>query len=79
MVVVGRPRSGLDVVGEVPAGQVDGVNRSFQTTFNIRAGTVRLFLNGVRLAAADFVANANAVILTSAPRAGDELTLDYSR
>jgi hypothetical protein len=79
MVVVGRPRSGLEIVGETPAGLVDGVNRAFQTAFRIRTGTLRVFLNGVRLAAEDYAADVNQVLFDSAPRAGDELTFDYYR
>lgn len=79
MVVVGRPRSGLEIVGETPGGLINGVNRAFSTAFRFRAGTLRVFLNGVRLAAEDYVANVNEIVFSYAPRTGDELTLDYYR
>lgn len=79
MVVVGRPRGGLEIVGETPSGVINGANRAFQTAFRIRAGSLRVFLNGVRVAAEDYVANMNEVLFDAAPRSGDELTFDYYR
>lgn len=76
-----RGISSSDIYGEIPSGPVDGINRLFSLSSPIQAGTLRLFLNGVRLrggSSYDYsILNPTQIELVYAPRIGDTLMADY--
>lgn len=65
---------------EVPAGALDGSNAVFTLLAAPSAGTLRLYLNGLRQSGGgnDFTLAGNAITFTAAPRAGDALLCDYN-
>jgi hypothetical protein len=68
------------VVAEVPTGAVNGVNAAFTLAFAPKAGTVKVYLNGLRqlIGAANSYTIAGSVItFVTAPSTGDELFVDY--
>jgi hypothetical protein len=71
------------VENEVPSGVIDGMNATFSTSQVFRAGTTRLYLNGVRQrtgASFDYVESGSSnVVFSLAPKAGDTLLIDYTR
>lgn len=81
MVVI-RPSS-RGVENEVPSGPVDGSNSTFSTAFSFKTGSTRLYLNGVRQrtgAGFDYIESGSSnVVFTLAPKAGDNLLIDYTR
>ena len=80
MIVTGPSRS-TEVYGELPAGPVDGMNATFVTSVPFRAGTERLYLNGVRQMRANDYVVIPPVTLTFVlpPRATDHVLVDYLR
>lgn len=65
--------------GEVPAGQKNGVNRSFQTANNYESYSLAVYLNGVRLTRGDdyLESNPNTFEMLFAPSSTDTLRVDY--
>lgn len=74
----------VEVIGEVPAGDVNGENTIFATQYQYRQGTPRVYLNGVRLRAGsdnDYTLGEGRtnVILKTPPSSGDVVLVDYIR
>lgn len=64
------------VLGEIPAGLVNGVNNSFTTAFEF--ASVSLYINGLKQMNAHFSTSGNSVIIIDdPPQTGDEVTVDY--
>jgi hypothetical protein len=72
-----------NLIREVPAGPIDGVNTTFTLSVSPEAGSVYLFLNGLLLeegATADYtLPAAQTVVMTQAPLPGDKLDASYKR
>lgn len=65
------------ILGEVPAGAVNGSNVTFTLTENPAAG-IALFKNGLRLAlTTDYTIDGKTITMTSAPSGGAVLLVDY--
>jgi len=74
------PVSFTFVRGEVPAGVVDGANAVFTLASTPAAGSVALYLNGLRLLAGagnDYTLAGAIITMATAPQAGDVLIADY--
>lgn len=67
------------VNGEVPSGDINGINPLFTTTFPYRNGTLSIFLNGAKLTQyVDFTLSIpQQFVLNTAPVSGDFLRVDY--
>jgi hypothetical protein len=76
---------GLDVViqDEVPAGSVDGANDTYMTVFGYQAGSLRVYLNGLRQsagAADDYLeVDGQTFAFGIPPALGDVIRVDYVR
>ncbi len=70
--------SGSEIYGETPGGAANGTNTTFTTSNTPLAGTLRLYLNGVRLLNSQWTLAGTSVTLTTAPQPGDVLAVDYS-
>lgn len=65
------------VSGEVPTGAIDGVNKTFTTTFPF-SSLVGVYLNGIRQSAGYFtIINTTTFQLDDPPIVGDDLEVDY--
>jgi hypothetical protein len=65
---------------EVPNGGIDGNNRSFQLQNLPTAGSVKVWLNGIRMHAPEDYAISGRVIIFAigvTPQAGDILFVEY--
>lgn len=69
----------IGIYGETPNGAIDGLNRNYYTNNNYMAGTLSIFLNGLRQrTAADYaVLGQNGFQMNLAPFMGDTLSVDY--
>ena len=70
------------VVEETPSGTINGSNTSFTIANTPTAGTVKLYLNGVRQksgAGNDYTISTNTITMTTAPVSGDVLIADYMK
>lgn len=76
---IGISSSDTDVVGEVPSGAVDGVNKNFVTALNVKTNSLAVFVNGLRQKQTlDYtVTGANTFQFNVAPALGDLVTVDY--
>lgn len=71
----------FQVVRQVPAGTIDGVNSSFTPGSLFVNGSEMVFLNGILQNAGgnDYTGNGTTIVFTSAPLAGDILLVSYWR
>ena len=71
----------IHVYSEVPAGTVGGGNLVFTTAHTFKAGTTRLFINGLRLKpVTNYTESAgNTLTFAIAPPGGSILLVDYDR
>jgi hypothetical protein len=70
------------VTEETPSGSINGSNTSFTIANTPTAGTVKLYLNGVRQksgAGNDYTISTNTITMTTAPVSGDVLIADYMK
>lgn len=72
------------VAGEVPAGDIDGTNDTFTLNYAPRAGTLKVYRNGLKLragAANDYTLAGNVITFTAdaRPEAGSVVEVDYER
>ena len=70
------------VFNEVPSGSVNGSNTTFTLAYTPTAGTLLLYLNGVRLKSGsgnDFTLSTNTITMTTAPVTNDVLLCDYMK
>lgn len=70
------------VFEETPSGSINGSNVTFTIANTPTAGTVRLYLNGVRQksgAGNDYTITTNTITMTTAPVSGDVLLVDYMK
>lgn len=70
------------VSNEVPSGTVNGSNTAFTLANTPTAGTVQLYLNGVRLqpgAGNDYTLSGLTITMLYAPQTGDQLLADYRK
>lgn len=65
------------LVIEVPTGNVNGVNKSFNVTNSVIGGVVDLSINGVRLKPADYSYSSPTITLVTAPAIGQEVVCSY--
>jgi len=68
------------VTEETPSGSVNGSNTSYTLANTPTAGTLRLYLNGIRLksgAGNDYTISTNTITMATAPISGDVLIADY--
>ena len=70
------------VTEETPSGSINGSNTAFTLANTPTAGTVKLYLNGVRQksgAGNDYTISTNTITMTTAPISGDVLLADYMK
>ena len=70
------------VTEETPSGSINGSNTSFTIANTPTAGTVKLYLNGVRQksgAGNDYTITTNTITMTTAPISGDVLIANYMK
>ena len=70
------------VTEETPSGSINGSNTSFTLANTPTAGTLKLYLNGIRLksgAGNDYTISTNTITMTTAPISGDVLLADYMK
>lgn len=70
------------VTNEVPSGTINGSNTAFTLANSPTAGTVSLYLNGVRLqpgAGNDYTISGATITMLYAPATGDQLLADYRK
>ena len=70
------------VTEETPSGSINGSNTSFTIANTPTAGTVKLYLNGVRQksgAGNDYTITTNTITMTTAPVSGDVMIVDYMK
>lgn len=70
------------VTEETPSGSINGSNTSFTLANTPTAGTLKLYLNGVRLksgAGNDYTLSTATITMTTAPISGDVLIADYMK
>lgn len=70
------------VTEETPSGSINGSNTTFTLANTPTAGTVKLYLNGVRQksgAGNDYTITTNTITMTTAPVSGDVLLVDYMK
>lgn len=70
------------VVEETPSGSINGSNTTFTIANTPTAGTVKLYLNGVRQksgAGNDYTITTNTITFTTAPVSGDVILCDYMK
>lgn len=70
------------VFEETPSGSINGSNVTFTIASTPTAGTVRVFLNGVRQksgAGNDYTITTNTITFTTAPISGDVIIVDYMK
>lgn len=70
------------VFEETPSGSVNGSNVTFTLATTPTSGTLRLYLNGMRLksgATNDYTLSTNTISMTTAPISGDVLIADYMK
>jgi hypothetical protein len=68
------------VTEETPSGSVNGSNTSYTLANTPTAGSLKLFLNGIRLKSGsgnDYTISTNTITMTTAPISGDVLIADY--
>jgi hypothetical protein len=69
---------GSEMSGEVPTGDVNGVNAAFTLANTPIAGSVKVSLNGARQkATVDYTISGATVTFTYAPLTGDSILVDY--
>ena len=71
---------GTAVWSETPAGAINGSNTSFTLANTPDSGTLRLYLNGLRLKAGvgqDFTLSGLTITMLYAPETGSNLLADY--
>ena len=72
--------TGLGTFNETPSGTINGSNTVFTTAGAYQAGTLRVYLNGVRAKSADYTETTPAsgtFTMATAPTTGDLLRVDY--
>jgi hypothetical protein len=70
------------VTEETPSGSINGSNVTFTLANTPTAGTLKLYLNGVRQksgAGNDYTISTNTITMTTAPVSGDVLIADYMK
>jgi hypothetical protein len=70
------------VTEETPSGTINGSNVTFTLAVTPTAGTLKLYLNGVRQksgAGNDYTISTNTITMTTAPISGDVLISDYMK
>lgn len=72
---------GVQVIGEIPNGVINGSNATFTTDFNFVPQSVQLFVNGVNQYNPTHFTTSGVltIILTTSPIVGDILTVNYTK
>jgi hypothetical protein len=69
--------AGLQVIGEIPTGTLDGTNATFTLAHTPTGNSLKLY-NGVRLTnTSDFTLSGNTITFINIPSVGDSLQADY--
>lgn len=72
---------GTRVTGEVPSGDIDGINVTFVTNNNFVSESLEIFLNGLKLSRGvgnDYTESSpNNFIMNYAPLPGDKIEVNY--
>lgn len=71
--------SGSFIIGETPAGTINGSNATFTTAQNFDPASVSVFLNGVNIInGVDYITTGqNTILLNVSPVNGDYLRVNY--
>jgi hypothetical protein len=75
----GPPGSGVEIWGETPGGAVNGINKSYTSTYPYRPNLCGVFLNGIRQRRIDdyIETGSQSFSFVNAPLPGDSLSIDY--
>lgn len=74
----GSPGDGTGVYGETPSGVKDGANTAFTLAHIPAPGSTALYRNGLREhLGSGYTESGSTITFTTAPLAGDALTVDY--
>jgi hypothetical protein len=66
------------LIGEIPKGLVNGINRSFNLSRQPVWGSLAVYQEGSRLMFnVDYTLSINTVTFLAAPKPGDEIQADY--
>ena len=65
------------IYNEVPAGIVNGINKTFTLANAPIAGKSSVYLNGIKLPASAYTITGITLQMVTAPAIGDEITIDY--
>ncbi len=78
--VSGGGGAGTETVGEVPTGSINGSNDLFTLADDAVAGTLKVYLNGLRQLEGDdyTVTTSSSFTMVNAPMTGDRLVVDYT-
>jgi hypothetical protein len=73
--------SGVEIVGEIPNGAVNGVNATFTTDFTFVPESVEIFLNGIRQALVDdyTLSGGNTITFLVSPESGSHIFVNYTK
>jgi hypothetical protein len=75
---VGAPGDGTQVFGEVPAGTANGSNLVFTPAHAFRAGTIAVYVNGLReVPGQGYTESGGTIVFSLAPEGGDHVSIDY--
>lgn len=69
----------IEIVGEIPTGNINGSNAIFQSAFDFDPATVKVYLNGLRQKIVDDynLIGTREILLTNSPNTNEILLMDY--
>lgn len=69
------------VVGEIPSGNINGINATFTSAFNFIPESVEVFVNGIQATKnVDYTTSgATTIIFTYSPAVNDIIRLNYNK
>lgn len=72
--------TGVFVDGETPTGDIDDVNADFDIANTPVSGSVKVFLNGIRMKETDdYTISGTTITFVTPPTTGDTIVCDYRR
>jgi len=77
---IGSAAAPTQVYGETPSGTINGINDEFTLANAPTAGTLRVFLNGLRMregSGNDFTVTGTTLTMLQIPETDDDLQVDY--
>jgi len=70
----------IEVINEVPSGEIDGQNKTFTLAATPCTGTTKVYLGDLRqLLGTDYTESTNTIVFVDAPWTGANLVVDYRK